>query len=69
MSVEFIDIKELCRRLAISRKTYYQVTKQTSDIYDPNFPKPVQVFTSNKLRFSSIDVDNYIKRHSHSHTA
>lgn len=69
MAFEFIDLKELCRRLCISRKTYYEVTNKTNKIYDPSFPKPVSVFTSNKLRFSSIDVDNYIKAHSHSAAA
>ncbi len=66
MAVEFLDMKELCRRLAISRKTYYQVINEGSHIYDPNFPKPVKAFTGNKLRFSSIDVENYVRQHSYS---
>lgn len=66
MEIAFIDLKELCRRLCISRQTYYDVNNPDHEIYDPNFPKPVNLFTSNKKRFSSIDVDNYIKAHSHS---
>lgn len=65
MAIEFIDLKELCRRLCISRQTYYDVNNKEHTIYDPNFPKPVDLFTTNKKRFSSIDVDNYIKSHSH----
>lgn len=67
--LKFIDLKALCEKLCISRKTYYEVVNPTSNIYDPDFPKPVDVFTGNKLRFSSIDVDNYILQHSHSHAA
>ena len=67
--MKFITLAQLCETLCISRKTYYEVTDRNHKIYDEDFPKPVDVFTSNKLRFSSLDVDNYITKHSHSKAA
>jgi len=66
MIIEFIDLKELCRRMCISRGSYYDITNVKHEKHDSSFPVPVTVFTSTKLRFSSIDVDAYIKAHSHS---
>ena len=65
-NLRFITKDQLLETLCISTTTYYEVTNKKHANYDKDFPKPVDVFTSNKLRFSSIDVDNYIIKHSHS---
>ena len=68
-NLKFITKEQLLETLCISTTTYYEVTKKGHENYDPHFPKPVDVFTSKKLRFSSVDVDNYILRYSHSSAA
>ena len=65
-NLKFITKEQLLNTLCISTTTYYEVTNKQHKNYDESFPKPVDVFTGNKKRFSSIDVDNYIIKHSHS---
>lgn len=64
--MHFVSKAQLLERLGMSKETYYKVTNKNNEQYDPDFPKPVNLFTGNKLRFSSVDVDNYILKYSHS---
>lgn len=60
----FVSREEMCKRLAISRETYYKVTNPEHEHYDPEFPKPVSLFTGQKYRFSTLDIDHYIAKKS-----
>lgn len=64
-----IGMKELCKTLDISKDTYYKLINPKSDDYDPDFPAPCTLFTGKKLRWTSIDVDNYIESNSRSRAA
>jgi predicted DNA-binding transcriptional regulator AlpA len=65
--MKLLSLKELCEMLNISQATYYKIIKPGNPKYIEDFPKPVQLFDSaTKKRFSSIDVENFIARHSHS---
>ena len=65
MEIEFIGKEELFAKLKISKSTYANVMDKENDQYIHDFPKPVQLFTSNKLRWSSVDVNNFILKYSH----
>lgn len=60
----FMSQVELFAKLGIGRSTYEKLTNPSSEYYDPDFPKPVSIFTGKKFRYSSIDVDRYIMAHS-----
>lgn len=62
----FMTKDELFAKLAIGRTTFEALTNPSSPDYDEDFPKPVSLFTGRKLRFSSLDVDAYIAKLSHS---
>lgn len=61
----FITKAELLALFRISPDTYKKITKPGNDLYIPDFPKPVEIFTRNKHRFSTIDVENFVESHSH----
>ena len=61
----FMSQNELFAKLGVGRSTYEKLTNPSSEHYDPDFPKPVSLFTGKKFRYSSIDVDHYIKMKSH----
>lgn len=61
----FMSQNELFSKLGVGRSTYEKLTNPSSEHYDPDFPKPVSVFTGKKYRYSSIDVDHYIRMKSH----
>tara|TARA_Y100000780_G_scaffold151530_1_gene136411 strand:+ start:1447 stop:1683 length:237 start_codon:yes stop_codon:yes gene_type:complete len=65
----FMGRDELFAKLAISEATYRALTNPKSEHYDPEFPKPCRLFTGQKLRYSSVDVDAYILSLSHSSAA
>lgn len=60
----FMSQAQLFAKLGLGRSTYEKLTNPSSEYYDPDFPKPVNIFTGKKLRYSSIDVDRYIMAHS-----
>lgn len=60
----FMSQAQLFAKLGLGRSTYEKLTNPSSEYYDPDFPKPVNIFTGKKLRYSSIDVDHYIMAHS-----
>nr|WP_305763394.1 hypothetical protein [Alteromonas macleodii] len=60
----FMSQAQLFTKLGLGRSTYEKLTNPSSEYYDPDFPKPVNIFTGKKLRYSSIDVDRYIMAHS-----
>lgn len=64
--IKLLSLNDLCERLAISPSTYRKYADPANEEYLNDFPKPVTVFDSQKkLRFSSVDVDNFILKHSH----
>lgn len=65
----FMGREELFAKLAISERTFNNLTNPDSDEYDPDFPKPCSLFTGKKYRYSSIDVDAYILSKSHTTAA
>jgi predicted DNA-binding transcriptional regulator AlpA len=67
--MEFITKAELLAKLRISESTYKEVIKPDHPNYVPDFPKPVSIFTSNKHRYSSVDVDAFILKYSHTHAS
>ena len=60
----FMSQAQLFAKLGLGRSTYEKLTNPSSEYYDPDFPKPVNIFTGKKLRYSSIDVDRYIMANS-----
>lgn len=60
----FMSQAQLFAKLGLGRSTYEKLTNPSGEYYDPDFPKPVNIFTGKKLRYSSIDVDRYIMAHS-----
>ncbi|WP_438863799.1 hypothetical protein [Neptunicella sp.] len=64
--IKLISKKQLMDQLGISSTVYYSVTKPDSPDYIPDFPKPVNLFTGKKLRFNSVEVEQFIMRHSNS---
>lgn len=60
----FMSQAQLFAKLGLGRSTYEKLTNPSSEYYDPDFPKPVNIFTGKKFRYSSIDVDRYIMMHS-----
>jgi predicted DNA-binding transcriptional regulator AlpA len=65
----FMGREELFAKLAISQSTFDALTNPKSQHYDPDFPKPCRLFTGQKLRYSSVDVDAYILSLSHNSAA
>ena len=63
--LELIDKKQLLAILKISEDTYKKAINPKHDLYVPDFPKPVRLFTGNKHRYSVIDVEHFIKKYSH----
>lgn len=62
---KILGMKELLETLDISKGTYYNLINEKHKDHDPDFPKPCNLFTGKKLRWTSIDVDNYIASKSH----
>lgn len=62
--MEFLTKAELLAKFKMSNHTYRAVNDEKSPDYIPDFPKPVKCFTGNKHRFSSLDVDAFIMKHS-----
>lgn len=56
-----LDITQLCEALSISKTRYHMMKKPDSKWYDPNLPKPIDIFGDSKIRFYSEDVENYIE--------
>lgn len=67
--LHFIGQEELFNRLAIGRTTFEQLTDPKHENYDPDFPKPSNLFTGRKYRYSSLDVDAYVRSKSHTKAA
>lgn len=60
----FLDIKQLCEVISVSKSRYHEMKRKDSQWFDPELPKPIpkEVFNDTKIRFYSADIETYVER-------
>lgn len=57
-----LDLTQMCEALSISKARYYEMKQVGNKYYDPDLPKPVDVYGDTKIRFYSGDIDAFIEK-------
>lgn len=55
-----LRMDDLCEKLQLSRATLYNLMRESSRYYDPNFPKHVKL-TSNSVAWIEDQIDEWIE--------
>lgn len=57
----FLSLEQMCDMIAVSRSRYYEMLDPKNQYYDPELPKPYNVYGDSKRRFYSEDVEAYVE--------
>lgn len=56
-----LDLKSMCEMISVSPSRYHEMKKPGTKWFDPDLPKPIDVFGDSKKRFYSEDIERYIE--------